>query len=102
MGLCYTGAWNRDHEEWRLQTLRLTPQFACLLCSNAGQGLPGIVRPQTVSLDIPASVRKLHLRSFDGFIKSTIKYRPALLGASVRELHVDLDTWDATWVRACH
>ncbi len=89
----------RTHEDWRLRSLRLTPQFAPLLCSSSGRGLPGIVRMHTVTLDIPASVQILHLYSFSGLTGPTINYRPALTGSSLRELHVDLDKWDAALVR---
>ena len=88
-------------DSWRLGTLRITANYACLLCSNFGQGTRDIWQAQTIALDIPASVRVLHLYTFaiDGFMGSRTKYRPTLTGASLRELHVDLNTWDATLVR---
>ena len=49
--------------------------------------------------DIPASVSVLHLYSFGKLVGSGIKYRPAVATGALQELHIDINTWDATMVR---
>ena len=97
--VCRVGEKDRSREPWRTRTLRLTPQFACLasgdIAGDAESRQPG----QTATFTVPASVRTLHLSAASGRRESDAKLRPTLAGASLQELNIDLDAWDAAVVR---
>ena len=92
---CCAGQQVRRHEGWQTDTLRLSPQYACLLSSSSAD--------RATTFDVPASVRVLHLLSCRG-IYYAAGHRPMPTGPGLRQLHVDLNAWDAKPVRmpACH
>ena len=85
------------HEAWRTHTLRLSPQFACLVSGDLQSDVDSMEPAQTGTFSVPASVRVLHLLSPGAGFKT--KYQPTLMGPSLQELHVDIDAWDAKAVR---
>ena len=77
-----------------MHTLRLTPRFVTVFSSS----WVSLEEPRTAPFLVPASVRVLHLLSRGSFERRTT-YTPTLAGASLRELRIDTDAWDAAAVR---
>jgi len=86
-----------SHEPWRTHTLRLTPQFACLVSGNLAEDSANAQHGQSATFTVPASVQTLHLQSAGD--RRETKLRPILAAAPLQELNIDLDAWDAAVVR---
>ena len=86
-----------SHELWRTDTLRLTPQFACLVSGNLAEDRANAQQGQSATFTVPASVRNLHLLSAGD--RRETKPRPILAATPLQELNIDLDAWDAAVVR---
>ena len=81
-----------------MHNLRLAPQFVTLFSSNRHDWMD-FREPRAAEFAVPASVRVLHLLG-RGPYGSDARHTPALAGAALVELHVDVDAWDARQVRA--
>ncbi len=73
---------------WQTRALCLPPEASCLFRHSRG-----VVHGQAVVFDVPASVSVLRLLSNHGCYRGA-KFRPAVTGALLRELHVDISAWD--------
>ena len=94
---CCAGERDYTSEPWRTHTLRLTPQFACLVSGSLAEDSVNSQHGQSATFTVPASVRNLHLLSAGD--RRDTKLRPILAAAPLQELNIDLDAWDAAVVR---
>ena len=79
-----------------MHTLRLASHFVALFSSNRHDSAD-FREPRATEFAVPASVRVLHLLGRRPHASDT-RHRPALSGAPLVELHVDVDAWDAKQV----
>lgn len=86
-----------SHEPWRTQTLRVTPQFMCLVSGNLADDRDNAHQAAFPTFTVPASIQNLHLLTSPK--RSEVRYRPLLTDVLLRELRIDLDSWDAAVVR---
>ena len=98
--VCCAGEKDYSHEPWRTHTLRVTPQFMCLVSGNLADDRNSAYHGEFPTFTVPASVETLHLLTSPK--RSEVRYRPILTGTTLRELHIDLDSWDAAVVRVLH